>query len=124
MSKKKSKNVPLSEGQEKLLDIFASIERWTQRGDNHAFVFLCDGKDYLVFANNAEELSCNLPIAICHVPKMAALFDSIADGVGILTDSMSEEFPKWKKEHEGVQTLLELPDYFFYGDTMDYKEEE
>ena len=123
MSKKKSKKVPLSEGQERLLDIFASIERWTQRGDNHAFVFLCDGKDYMVFANNAEELSCNLPIAMCHVPKMAALFDSIADGVEMLTESMSEDIPEWKKEYESVQTMGDLPEYFFYGDAFDYKDE-
>ena len=123
MSEKKSKRVPLSEGQQHLLDIFASIEQWTQRGDNQAFVFLCDGKDYLVFANKAEELSCNLPIAMCHDPKMAAMFDSLKDGVEMLTELMAEDIPEWKKQYESVQTMSDLPEYFFYGDTLDYKDE-
>lgn len=56
MSKKRKKE-ELSEGQERLLDLFAGINRWTTRGKNKAFVFLSDGKECLLFVNKLEDLS-------------------------------------------------------------------
>lgn len=117
MSKKKSKKVPLSEGQEKLLDIFASIERWTQRGNNHAFVFLCDGKNSLMFCENHREVGQNLAITVTANPKMAACFKMIAEDAGILTDIMHDDvdMPEWKAEYDKVQGYDDLPECFLYG---------
>ena len=41
----------LSNEEHHLLDLFAPINRWTQREGHHALVFLCDGKNSLMFCN-------------------------------------------------------------------------
>ena len=114
---KKSKKQTLSEGQERLLDLFAGINRWTTRGENKAFVFLSDGKECLLFANNLEDLSRDMAMTINHDPKMAAVFTMMAEDVSILADSMREDIPEWKEQCDSVQSFQQdnLPNYFFYG---------
>lgn len=114
---KKSKKQTLSEGQERLLDLFAGINRWTTRGENKAFVFLSDGKECLLFANNLEDLSRDMAMTINHDPKMAAVFSMIAEDASILADSMREDTPEWKEQYDSVQSFQQdnLPNYFFYG---------
>lgn len=116
---KKCKKQKLSEGQERLLDLFAGINRWTTRGENKAFVFLSDGKECLLFANKPEDLSCDMAMTINHDPKMAAIFSMMAEDVSILTDSMREDIPEWKEQYDSVQSYQQedLPQYFFYGFT-------
>lgn len=103
METKQNEQPTLSAAQEHLMDVFATINYWASKGKNHAFVFLCDGKDYLIFANRHEDLWCNLPIAVCHDPKMAAMVDIMNDGLGILRDSMCEDEPEWKAAYDSVQ---------------------
>ena len=118
MSKKRKKQ-ELSEGQERLLDLFAGINRWITRGENKAFVFLSDGKECLLFANKLEDLSRDIAMTVNHDPKMAAVFSMMAEDVSILTDSMREDIPEWKEQYDSVQTYQQddLPQYFFYGFT-------
>ena len=116
---KKSKKQHLSEGQERLLDLFAGINRWTTRGENKAFVFLSDGKECLLFANKLEDLSCDMAMTINHDPKMASIFSMMAEDVSILTDSMREDILEWKEQYDSVRSYQQddLPQYFFYGYT-------
>lgn len=118
MSKKRKKQ-ELSEGQERLLDLFAGINRWTTRGENKAFVFLSDGKECLLFANKLEDLSRDMAMTVNHNPKMAAVFSMMAENVSILTDSMREDIPEWRDEYDSVQSYQQedMPEYFFYGFT-------
>ena len=94
---KRSKKQNLSEGQERLLDLFAGINRWTTRGENKAFVFLNDGKECLLFANRLEDLSRDMAMTINHDPKMAAVFSMMAEDASILADSMREDISEWKE---------------------------
>ena len=114
---KKLKKQPLPEGQERLLDLFAGINRWTTRDENMAFVFLSDGKECLLFANKLEDLSRDMAMTINHDPKMAAVFSMIAEDVSILADSMREDIPEWKEQYDSAQSFQQdnLPNYFFYG---------
>ena len=116
---KKCKKQKLSEGQERLLDLFAGINRWTTRGENKAFVFLSDGKECLLFANKLEDLSCDMAMTINHDPKMAAIFSMMAEDASILTDSMCEDIPEWKEKYDSVRSYQQddMPQYFFYGYT-------
>ena len=114
---KRSKKQNLSEGQERLLDLFAGINRWTTRGENKAFVFLNDGKECLLFANRLEDLSRDMAMTINHDPKMAAVFSMMAEDASILADSMREDISEWKEQYDSVQSYQQddLPNYFFYG---------
>ena len=116
---KKCKKQKLSEGQERLLDLFAGINRWTTRGENKAFAFLSDGKECLLFANKLEDLSCDMAMTINHDPKMAAIFSMMAEDVSILTDSMRDDIPEGKEQYDSIQSYQQddLPQYFFYGFT-------
>lgn len=118
MSKKRKKQ-ELSEGQERLLDLFAGLNRWTTRGENKAFVFLSDGKECLLFANKLGDLSRDMAMTVNHDPKMAAVFSMMAENVSILTDSMREDIPEWRDEYDSVQSYQQedMPEYFFYGFT-------
>lgn len=108
----------LTPAQEHLMDVFASISYWASKGKHQAFVFLCDGRDYLLFSNRHEELWCNLPMAVCRDPKMAAMFDSLNDGVETLCESMCEDEPDFKALYDSVQSMYDLPDYFLYGEDL------
>ena len=114
---KKSKKQTLSEGQERLLDLFAGINRWTTRGENKAFVFLSDGKECLLFVNKLEDLSRDMAMTVNHDPKMAAVFSMMAEDASILADSMREDISEWKEQYDSVQSYQQddLPNYFFYG---------
>ena len=114
---KKLKKQPLPEGQERLLDLFAGINRWTTRGENMAFVFLSDGKECLLFANRMEDLSRDMAMTVNHDPKMAAVFSMMAEDTSILADSMREDISEWKEQYDSVQSYQQddLPNYFFYG---------
>ena len=116
---KKSKKQTLSEGQERLLDLFAGINRWTTRGENKAFVFLSDGKECLLFVNKLEDLSRDMAMTVNHDPKMAAVFSMMAEDASILADSMREDISEWKEQYDSVQSYQQddLPNYFFYGFT-------
>ena len=118
MSKKRKKQ-ELSEGQERLLDLFAGINRWTTRGENKAFVFLSDGKECLLFVNKLEDLSRDMAMTVNHDPKMAAVFSMMAEDASILADSMREDISEWKEQYDSVQSYQQddLPNYFFYGFT-------
>ena len=80
----------MSSAEHHLLDLFAPINRWTQRDGNHAFVFLCDGKNSLMFCNDHRIVSQNLAITATANPQMAANFAMIAEDVETLTDIMHE----------------------------------
>lgn len=114
-TKKNQKSKPLSAGQERLLDLFAAIERWSTRPENKAFVFLSDGKESLIFANRLEDLSCEMPQTLSHDPKMAAFFSILSQDAECLFDLMQQDIPDWKKDFDKVQTSNSLPSYFFYG---------
>ena len=116
---KKSKKQKLSEGQERLLDLFAGINRWTTRGENKAFVFLSDGKECLLFVNKLEDLSRDMAMTVNHDPKMAAVFSMMAEDASILADSMRKDISEWKEQYDSVQSYQQddLPNYFFYGFT-------
>ena len=114
----KSNEQQLTPAQDHLMDVFASVSFWASKGKHQAFVFLCDGRDYLLFSNRHEELWCNLPMAICRDPKMAAMFDMMSEGVETLRESMCEDEPDFKALYDSVQTLYDLPDYFLYGEDL------
>lgn len=114
----------IPEAQERLLDIFAAIENWTRRGENHAFVFLCDGDQYLLFANQHDKVACNLPSALLHNPQIAACFSLLAGGAEVLFDSMSEDEPTWKEEYDKIGSYRDMPEHVFYGGCFKDEEEQ
>jgi len=107
----------MSSAEHHLLDLFAPINRWTQRDGNHAFVFLCDGKNSLMFCNDHRIVSQNLAITVTANPKMAACFKMIAEDVDTLTDIMHDDvdMPEWKEEYDKVEGYEDLPECFLYG---------
>jgi len=107
----------MSSAEHHLLDLFAPINRWTQRDGNHAFVFLCDGKNSLMFCNDHRIVSQNLAITVTANPKMAACFKMIAEDVDTLTDIMHDDeyMPEWKEEYDKVEGYEDLPECFFFG---------
>jgi hypothetical protein len=107
----------MSSAEHHLLDLFAPINRWTQRDGNHAFVFLCDGKNSLMFCNDHRIVSQNLAITVTANPKMAACFKMIAEDVDTLTDIMHDDvdMPEWKEEYDKVEWYEDLPEFFLYG---------
>ena len=107
----------MSSAEHHLLDLFAPINRSTQRDGNHAFVFLCDGKNSLMFCNDHRIVSQNLAITVTANPKMAACFKMIAEDADILSDIMyeDEKIPEWKAEYDKVQSFDDLPECFFFG---------
>ena len=114
----------IPEAQERLLDIFAAIENWTRRGENQAFVFLCDGNQYLLFANQHDKVACNMPSALMHNPQMAACFSLLAGGAEVLFDSMSEDEPTWKEEYDKIDSYWDMPEKVFYGGCFKDEEEQ
>jgi len=119
METKQHEQPTLSAAQEHLMDVFATINYWASKGKNHALVFLCDGEDYLIFSNRHEDLWCNLPIAVCRDPKMAAMFDMMSEGVETFRESMCEDEPEYKKVYDSIQSLTDLPEYFLYGECFE-----
>ena len=107
----------LSNEEHHLLDLFAPINRWTQRDGHHALVFLCDGKNSLMFCNDHRMVGQNLAITVTANPKMAANFAMIAEDVETLTDIMHDDvdIPEWKAEYDKVQSFDDLPECFFFG---------
>ena len=107
----------MSSAEHHLLDLFATINRWTQRDGNHAFVFLCDGKNSLMFCNDHRMVGQNLAITATANPKMAACFKMIAEDADILSDIMHDDvdIPEWKAEYDKVQGYDDLPECFLYG---------
>ena len=107
----------LSNEEHHLLDLFAPINRWTQRDGHHALVFLCDGKNSLLFSNNHRLVAQNLAITVTSDPQMAANFAMIAEDVDTLTDIMHNDvdLPKWKAEYDKVRSFDDLPECFLYG---------
>ena len=107
----------MSSAEHHLLDLFAPINRWTQRDGNHAFVFLCDGKNSLMFCNDHRMVGQNLAITATANPKMAACFKMIAEDADILSDIMHDDvdIPEWKAEYDKVQGYDDLPECFLYG---------
>ena len=107
----------LSNEEHHMLDLFAPINRWTQRDGNHAFVFLCDGKNSLMFCNDHRIVSQNLAITATANPQMAAIFAMIAEDVETLTDIMHDDvdMPEWKEEYDKVQGYDDLPECFLFG---------
>ena len=107
----------LSNEEHHLLDLFAPINRWTQRDGHHALVFLCDGKNSLMFCENHREVGQNLAITVTANPKMAACFKMIAEDADILSDIMYEDemIPEWKAEYDKVQGYDDLPECFLFG---------
>jgi hypothetical protein len=119
METKSNEQPKLSAAQEHLMDVFGSISYWASKENHHAFVFLCDGKDYLIFANRHEDLWCNLPMAVGRDPKMAAMFDMMNEGVETFRDSMCEDEPEYKKVYDSMQSPSDLPEYFLYGECFE-----
>ena len=107
----------LSNEEHHLLDLFAPINRWTQRDGHHALVFLCNGKNSLMFCENHREVGQNLAITVTAHPKRAACFKMIAEDADLLTDIMyeDEKIPEWKAEYDKVQGYDNLPECFLYG---------
>ena len=107
----------LSNEEHHMLDLFAPINRWTQRDGHHALVFLCDGKNSLMFCENHREVGQNLAITVTANPKMAACFKMIAEDADILTDIMHDDvdMPEWKAEYDKVQGYDDLPECFLFG---------
>ena len=107
----------LSNEEHHLLDLFAPINRWTQREGHHALVFLCDGKNSLMFCENHREVGQNLAITVTANPKMAACFKMIAEDADILTDIMHDDvdMPEWKAEYDKVEGYDDLPECFLFG---------
>ncbi len=107
----------MSSAEHHILDLFAPINRWTQRDGNHAFVFLCDGKNSLMFCNDHRIVSQNLAITATANPQMAANFAMIAEDVKTLTDIMHDDvdIPEWKAEYDKVEGYDDLPECFLYG---------
>ena len=114
---KKEQAQTLSSSEHHLLDLIASINRWTQRDGNHAFVFLCNGKNGLMFCNNHRIVAQNLAITATADPQMAANFAMIAEDVRTLSDIMHDDvdMPEWKSEYDKVQSFDDLPECFFFG---------
>ena len=107
----------LSTEEHHMLDLFAPINRWTQREGHHAFVFLCDGKNSLLFCNEHRMVGQNLAITATANPQMAACFKMIAEDADILSDIMyeDEKIPEWKAEYDKVQGYDDLPECFLFG---------
>ena len=107
----------LSNEEHHLLDLFAPINRWTQRDGHHALVFLCDGKNSLLFCENHREVGQNLAITVTANPKMAACFKMIAEDADILTDIMHDDvdMPEWKEAYDKVRGYDDLPECFLFG---------
>ena len=107
----------MSSAEHHLLDLFAPINRWTQRDGHHALVFLCDGKNSLMFCNNHRIVSQNLAITATANPQMAANFAMIAEDVETLTDIMHDDvdMPEWKEEYDKVEGYDDLPECFLFG---------
>lgn len=114
---KTQKEQVLSNEENHLLDLFAPINRWTQREGHHALVFLCDGKNSLLFCENHREVGQNLAITVTANPKMAANFAMIAEDVETLTDIMHDDvdMPEWKADYDKIQSFDDLPKCFLYG---------
>jgi hypothetical protein len=111
------KELVLSNEEHHLLDLFAPINRWTKRDGHHALVFLCDGKNSMLFCENYREVGQNLAITVTANPKMAACFKMIAEDVDTLTDIMHDDvdMPEWKEEYDKVEGYEDLPECFFFG---------
>lgn len=111
------KELVLSNEEHHLLDLFAPINRWTKRDGHHALVFLCDGKNSMLFCENYGEVGQNLAITVTANPKMAACFKMIAEDVDTLTDIMHDDeyMPEWKEEYDKVEGYEDLPECFLYG---------
>ena len=107
----------LSKEEHHLLDLFAPINRWTQREGHHALVFLCDGKNSLLFCEKHRDVGQNLAITVTANPKMAACFKMIAEDADILTDIMYEDehISEWKAEYDKMKGYDDLPECFLYG---------
>ena len=107
----------LSNEEHHMLDLFAPINRWTQREGHHALVFLCDGKNSLMFCNDHCMVGQNLAITVTANPKMAACFKMIAEDADILTDIMHDDvdIPEWKAEYDKVEGYDDLPECFLFG---------
>ena len=107
----------LSNEEHHLLDLFAPINRWTQRDGHHALVFLCDGKNSMLFCNEYRMVGQNLAITVTANPKMAACFKMIAEDADILTDIMHDDvdMPEWKEAYDKVEGYDDLPECFLYG---------
>ena len=114
---KTPKEQVLSNEENHLLDLFAPINRWTQRDGNHAFVFLSNGKNSLLFCENHREVGQNLAITVTANPIMAANFAMIAEDVETLTDIMHDDvdMPEWKANYDKIQSFDDLPECFFFG---------
>ena len=107
----------LSNEEHHMLDLFAPINSWTQREGHHALVFLCDGKNSMMFCNDHSMVAQNLAITATANPQMAANFAMIAEDVATLTDIMHNDvnIPEWKAEYEKVEGYDDLPECFFFG---------
>jgi len=107
----------LSNEEHHMLDLFAPINRWTKRDGHHALVFLCDGKNSLLFCENHREVGQNLAITVTANPKMAACFKMIAEDAEILSDIMYEDenIPEWRAEYDKMKGYDDLPEYFLFG---------
>ena len=107
----------LSNEEHHMLDLFAPINRWTQREGHHALVFLCDGKNSMLFCNDHRMVAQNLAITATANPQMAANFAMIAEDVATLTDIMHNDvnIPEWKAEYDKVEGYDDLPECFFFG---------